>query len=106
MSEIKPITPEEARNEAKSNIPDFVILGINNAIKNNYVKSSFTIRQKDIMTEIMKVAPEHMTSEHIYKNHWMDFEDLYRDYGWKISYDKPGYCESYDATFEFEMKNK
>ncbi|MCK9416749.1 hypothetical protein M0Q97_08850 [Candidatus Dojkabacteria bacterium] len=105
MSEIKPITPEEARNEAKSTIPEFVIIGINNAIKNNYIKSGFTIKQKDIMVEIMKVAPFDCSSEEIYKNHWMDFEDLYRNVGWKVSYDKPGYNED-EAIFEFKTPNK
>ena len=33
MSEVKPITPQDASEEAKINIPDFVIIGINNSIK-------------------------------------------------------------------------
>lgn len=104
MSDISPITPEEARNEAKSNIPEFVINGINNAIKNHYRKSGFTIKEKEILAEIMKVAPENITSVDIFKNHWMDFEDLYKNFGWNISYDRPGYRESYDAIFEFKCK--
>ena len=104
MSEIKPITPEEARNEAKSNIPEFVIIGVNNAIKSHYHKSGFTIKQKDILAEIMKVAPDDMTNNEIFENHWMDFEDLYKNFGWNISYDSPGYCESYDEKYEFKPK--
>lgn len=106
MSEIKPITPEEARNEAKSNIPDFVIIGINTAIKNHYIKSGFTIKQKDIVSEILKNAPEGTTQRILLDNHWLDFEDLYRNFGWKISYDKPGLDENYDAFFEFKSKSK
>lgn len=104
MSEIKPITPEEARNEAKSNIPEFVIIGVNNAIKSHYHKSGFTIKQKDILAEIMKVAPDDMTNNEIFENHWMDFEDLYKNFGWNISYDSPDYCESYDEKYEFKPK--
>lgn len=104
MSEIKPITPEEARNEAKSNIPEFVIIGVNNAIKSHYHKSGFTIKQKDILAEIMKVAPDDMTNNEIFENHWMDFEDLYKNFGWNISYDSPGYRESYDEKYEFKPK--
>ena len=33
MSEIKPITPEEARNEAKRNIPEFIC----NIAQSNYM---------------------------------------------------------------------
>ena len=73
MSKIKPITPEEARNDAKSNIPEFVIIGVNNAIKNHYHKSGFTIKQKDILAEIMKNAPENMTSDEIFENNFWLF---------------------------------
>ena len=34
----------------------------------------------------------------------MDFEALYRESGWKVSYDSPAYDENYDAYFTFEPK--
>lgn len=104
MSEIKPITPEEARNDAKSNIPEFVIIGVNNAIKNHYHKSGFTIKQKDILAEIMKNAPENMTSDEIFENNWMDFEYLYKNFGWYISYESPDRDENFDSYFKFKSK--
>ena len=35
---------------------------------------------------------------------WFDFEDIYRGQGWKVKFDKSGYCESYDDSFEFTIK--
>lgn len=37
------------------------------------------------------------------KEKWLDIEDHYRKAGWKVTYDKPAYCENYDAYFKFEM---
>jgi hypothetical protein len=34
----------------------------------------------------------------------MDFEPFYEKAGWKVVYDKPGYCESYAANFTFTRK--
>lgn len=37
----------------------------------------------------------------IFDKHWLDIEDTYRKAGWNVEYDKPGYCENYDAYFVF-----
>lgn len=104
MSEIKPITPQEAKKDVKCNIPDFVITGINNAIKNNYHKSGFLIKQKEIISEILKISPN--TQENIiYNNNWLDFEELYENYGWNISYESPDRSETFDSYFYFKHKN-
>ena len=106
MSKIIPISPKEAKEQIEKNFPDFVIEGVNNAINKHYFgKSSFNIKQREILTEVLKVAPEGITEQQIYDNHWMDFENLYRKFGWVVKYDKPGYCENYDAFFTFKPKN-
>lgn len=28
---------------------------------------------------------------------WLDLEDIYRDEGWTVEYDSPGYNETYEA---------
>lgn len=105
MSKVTPITPQQAKDEIENNFPDFIIEGVNNAINKHYFgKSSFNIKQDEIMEEVLKVAPEGITRQKIYDNHWLDFEQLYRKFGWNVHYDKPGYCESYDAFFTFEPK--
>ena len=102
---IKPITPKEAAEQIEKNFPEFVIEGVNNAINKHYFgKSSFTIKQKVIADEIMAVAPVGVTRDELFSKHLMDFEDIYRKFGWDVKYDKPGYDESYDAFFEFKPK--
>ncbi len=36
---------------------------------------------------------------------WLNVEELYRAQGWTVTYDKPGYNESYPATFTFAPGN-
>lgn len=100
-----PITPQEAKEQLIKAYPDYVIEGINNAINNNYFgQSSFTIKQDDIIKEILNVAPDNVTRGMIFDKHWLDFEEIYTKFGWSIKYDKPAYNESYDAFFEFRPK--
>ena len=101
MSEIKPIRPDEIMANLEKILPTVVITAVNNLLTKNFRGGSITIRQKDIAAEIMRID-ESIIENEIYENKWMDFEEVYRKYGWSVSYDKPGYNESYDATFEFK----
>lgn len=98
MSEVKPITPQEASNEAK--IPDFVIIGINNAIKNNFIKSGFRITQDEIISEIQKISDTERNT--IFDKHWLDIEELYKDYGWIVTYESPDRDENFKPYFQFK----
>lgn len=101
---IEPISPDELVQE----FPDFVIIGANNCIKKHFVElegeSHFT--QDALIDSILAVAPEDVTRDTLIKKHWLDIEPLYRKAGWKVVYDKPGYCESYKANFTFSKPKK
>ena len=87
MSKILPITPQEATTKIKQEFPEFVILGINNAITQNYFnRTTFTIKQKEIIKNILSVAPEDVTEYDIFKNHWLNFEEIYYEFGWTVKY--------------------
>jgi len=42
----------------------------------------------------------------IFEMGWLDVEDAYRAQGWNVVYDRPGYCESYEASFIFTRGKK
>jgi hypothetical protein len=42
-----------------------------------------------------------VTRDDVYDKGWLNIEPVYAEFGWVVEYDKPGYNESYDATFEF-----
>jgi len=105
MTPVKPISPKEADEKQIAGIPDFIIEATNELIAAKIgASNSVDIKQKDIVELALKKAPEGMTSDKIYKNNWMDIEPLFRKAGWVVNYDKPGYCEDYDAYFTFAKK--
>lgn len=102
---VKPITPHEAFNDFEKSFPPFVFEAVNNCINRHcFGKKSFTIKQKAIEEEMIKLAPEGTTVQDLHDKHWLDFEDAYRKAGWVVNYDKPGYNESYEAYFDFKIK--
>ena len=110
MTEIKPITPDEVEKERRNNIPDFVIEAVNKLLKKKWDGKEAIIKQDEIIAE-MKPCWTSMENgvrfrPKVFSNHWLDFEDIYRDNGWNVEYDKPAYCESYDAYFKFTKKSR
>jgi hypothetical protein len=98
------ISPEDIDTNMESIIPKYVTDAVNTLIKKNYRGSSFTIKQKEIVAEIQK--KKSVTSQFLFENNYLDFEDIYRNRGWDVEYDKPAYCETYDAYFKFTPKKK
>lgn len=43
--------------------------------------------------------------ETIFRRGYLNVEEAYREQGWSVVYDKPGYNETYDASFEFKVKD-
>lgn len=84
-------------------IPREVFAAVNKLLVERLSGDRASILQRDIVAEIEKLNPE-FTEGKLVDNHWLDFEDAYRDAGWNVVYDKPGYNESYPASFEFRRQ--
>jgi len=97
---VNPITPEQAIKQKDASIPDFVIEEFNKQIIENLSVGrrivTSTFRQEDVEKAIRERCEAGQ-----FKYRWLDVEDMYRNCGWKVEYDKPGYNESYPATFTF-----
>jgi acyl carrier protein phosphodiesterase len=100
-SVIKPIKPNEIQKIKNSKIPEWIINIVNEMLIEKWDGREARFTLKEVMNAVMAVAPEGMTREHIYNNHWMDFEDLYRQEGWKVEFDKAAYNEDYDDFYRF-----
>jgi hypothetical protein len=98
---MKPISPEEVDERFKHSIPDIVIECFNNIIVDrwNPTTRSAKFPLKDISMRIENAS--NYSSKQIYDNHWLDVENIFRDAGWKVEYDSPGYNETYEASFTF-----
>lgn len=91
-----PITPEECTNKKLELIPNEVIECFNEMIAENFNGHSATIKQKDICATIADRL--YVSTTYVYSQKWLDIEDIYKKFGWKVEYDKPSYC---DAHFIF-----
>lgn len=107
---VVPFTPAEVADQQVKRLPEFVIEAVNEVLVKKTVNGYGTIPQDDLIEAICVKA--RMTMSHKFKSvaqlrevlfaeRWLDFEKTYRAAGWKVDYDRPGYNESYSATFTF-----
>lgn len=97
--EIKPLSKEEVK-KAKT-IPDIIIKTVNELLIKNYSNGKAIIMQSEIV-DIVSADPNGISRTDIFNNNYLDFEDVYRAIGWKVTYDEPVYYESYEPYFIFE----
>ena len=103
-NKILPIKPEEVIGAKQKFIPDKMFESVNEMIVRTWNGSKATFRQDDLIIKYLdKIGePNNFTNRNkIFDNHLLDFEDIYREQGWYVEYDKPGYDEDYPATFTF-----
>lgn len=108
-NKVKPTTPSEVLQSKQESIPDEVFQAVNEMITKKWDGYSATFRQEDLMAHYFSiVGGGELDSDRqkVYDNHWFDFEEIYRKAGWSVEYDRPGYNESYPATFTFKKKRK
>jgi hypothetical protein len=97
------MTPKEIVELKMSRIPPKVFEAFNEAIADKLSEGYATVKQDDVVSRILSKI-DNVTRDQIFDNHWLDVEPFYRKKGWKVSYDKPGYNESYGAYWEFSKK--
>jgi hypothetical protein len=102
---IQPISPDDVSKQKLQYLPEEVILAVNEAIAECWNGVESTIKQKNLIDKILLKMPE-LSRQEVFDKHYLEIEDIYREAGWKVRYDKPGYNESYDAYFEFSKERK
>tara|TARA_Y100000034_G_scaffold136228_1_gene211661 strand:+ start:1497 stop:1850 length:354 start_codon:yes stop_codon:yes gene_type:complete len=103
---IAPITPRQAGKKREADIPDEVIEAFNELIVEKLDNSGCaTVLLKDAVSRVLaKFGDLKPSSSELFDNHWMDVEEIFIKAGWHVTFDKPGYNESYDASYEFRYK--
>ena len=91
------------------NIPDYVVSVINGLIIKNFARSvqSARIMQNEVINAILTcpvALARELTREQLFAEHMLDFEEVFRSHGWRVSYDRPAYNENYEASFKFSVK--
>lgn len=103
MPKVRPITPEEVVNNKSKVFPAAVFEAFNDMITQKFSGNQATFKQKDVVALMKEKGLE---QRQIFDQGFLDVEDVYRKAGWTVEYDKPGYNESYPATFTFKRSRK
>lgn len=90
---IKPISPNEVVEKKQEIFPGEVIGCLNHLIAKNWDGHKSVILQVEIVEQICEVMK--IEKVKVYDNNYLEIEDIYRDQGWCVEYDKPGYNEVY-----------
>jgi hypothetical protein len=98
----KPISPDDIAEAKIGNIPAPVIDAFNKLIALKYSGGSATVRQEDVIEEIASTTS--LSRGEIFDKGYLNVEEIFRAAGWKVSYTKPDYTESFPAYFEFRKK--
>jgi len=99
MANVHPIKPSEVAKKKAIDFPDAVFEAFNQLIAQNFSAGYAVVKQDEVVALMVKKG---LKRGEIFRNHWLDVEDVYKAAGWKVEYDKPAYCESYDAFFSFK----
>jgi hypothetical protein len=84
---VKPITPDSVVEKKEQIMPDFVIEAFNTIIAKNYSSGYARFDKDEAIEAIIKASGNEATRSRIFDEKWLDVEDIYRQAGWKVSYD-------------------
>jgi len=105
----RPMRPDEVPAVKAATIPPEVF-DVWNAVIADAAASGRGVRGQATIQQgtIVKALCDRLKVEraHVYANHWLDVEDVYRAQGWSVHFDKPAYCETYEAYFVFTPATK
>lgn len=115
MNKIKPASPSDITSIKIGLIPKELIELINSmlasaAVKNHSNKFECTIYQDEIVETFTAILNRNEsvtfggTVPALFNMEWLNFESLYEEQGWKVTYEKPAYNESGRPFFTFEEK--
>jgi hypothetical protein len=99
----EPISPDQVCAAKEKLLPPEVIEAFNELIAKRWNGSASTFSQNSVIN-LISTKLDLENREIIFKEHLLDVEDIYRAKGWRVTYDKPGYNETYPATFTFRKR--
>lgn len=93
------LSPTKIAKKHLASIPEVVFEAVNELLAKG-AGGSVSFTQDELLALLAKKAPEIKRATY-FDNGWLDFEAKYRAQGWSVEFDKPAYCETYDAHWNF-----
>lgn len=94
----KPIRPDEIGNNKAALIPAAVFDAFNAEITLRFDEGSAQVMQDAVVRRLVDGG---MNRSEIFSAGWLNVEDAYREAGWRVTYQKPGFNEVGEAFFTF-----
>ncbi len=95
-SVLQPITPDTI---PPREFPDEVIAAFNAEIATRWDGTQATIQQETMVARISGALG--LERAEVFSCRLLDVAEVFRRAGWRVVYDKPGYCENYAAHWVF-----
>jgi hypothetical protein len=96
-----PIKPHEVGSAKAVHIPAQVFDAFNTEITIRFANGEAIVDQQTVVERLVQAG---LTRSEIYQNGWLNIEEAYREVGWIVKYNKPGYNETGNATFTFRIR--
>lgn len=101
---IQPFSPDFIIENKKEFIPAEMIKAVNILLAERYSGDSAVIKQGEIIEKFLSIVGEKFKRKDIFDKHFLHFECVFRNVGWYVEFDKPGYNENYQPYYSFRKK--
>lgn len=99
-----PITPSEVAGLKAKVLPEGVVEEWNKIIAEKWTGTRAEVLQSEITQRLC--ARLSASSAQVFEKGWLDIEPLFERVGWRVTYDKPGFNETYPASFVFTIRSR
>ena len=101
---VEAISPNEVAAAKAKCLPEYVLRAFNDLIAERFTGGRAQIKQDEAIARIQFYSGYVLDRQEIFNKGYLNIEEVYREKGWKVDYDKPGYNESYGAFWVFKVK--
>jgi hypothetical protein len=101
---IEPITPQELNESLGEIFPVAVITSFNNLLKEKYRGDNSIIIKVDEAVNRILSLDDSLTRNILFEKKYLDIENLYRKFGWSVTFNSPDRDENFDSYYVFSVK--
>lgn len=103
--QIKPLTPKEVLSRRGKYLLPQLVEAVNTYLCENYNgKNSVKMLRKEVVNKTIELCSKnniHMTEQILYQKGHLDFEGVFKKYGWNVTYESPDRDESFESYYLF-----
>lgn len=102
--QITPVSPDEIMDNLVDIIPSYIIESVNDFLKLRYRNTGGVKITVDELIDKIHTKKQ-ISRNQLFDDKLLDFESLYRDNGWVVTFKKPDRDENFSQYYYFEKKN-